>query len=121
LDRYKYPIKSFFEFFSSISWGLCTGTNLRKSGTFRIYYRYSEWEIKFLFFKYSKFTFTTGAKFEKYHFLVFSTSTKTPRNRRKKFKTKFFFEYLYRSKELIFGAKKILVSGTAFQRFFFLN
>jgi hypothetical protein len=25
MDQYKYPKKTFFEFFSSISWGLCTG------------------------------------------------------------------------------------------------
>jgi hypothetical protein len=30
LDRYKYPKKTFFEFFSSISWGLCTGTKGEK-------------------------------------------------------------------------------------------
>jgi hypothetical protein len=30
LDRYKYPNKTFFEFFSSISWGLCTGTKGQK-------------------------------------------------------------------------------------------
>jgi hypothetical protein len=30
LDRYKYPKKTFFDFFSSISWGLCTGTKGEK-------------------------------------------------------------------------------------------
>jgi hypothetical protein len=30
LDRYKYPKKFFFEFFSSISWGLCTGIKGKK-------------------------------------------------------------------------------------------
>jgi hypothetical protein len=30
LDRYRYPKETFFEFFSSISWGLCTGTKGKK-------------------------------------------------------------------------------------------
>jgi hypothetical protein len=30
LDRYKYLSKSFFGFFSSISWGLCTSTKCEK-------------------------------------------------------------------------------------------
>jgi hypothetical protein len=30
LDRYKYPKNTFFEFFSSIFWGLCTGTKGEK-------------------------------------------------------------------------------------------
>jgi hypothetical protein len=34
LDRYKYPKKAFFEFFSSISWGLCTGTKGEKAVIF---------------------------------------------------------------------------------------
>jgi hypothetical protein len=34
LDRYKYPKKTFFEFFSSISWGLCTGTKGEKGVLF---------------------------------------------------------------------------------------
>jgi hypothetical protein len=29
-DRYKYPKKNFFECFSSISWGFCTGTKCEK-------------------------------------------------------------------------------------------
>jgi hypothetical protein len=33
LDRYKYPKKTFFEFISSISWGLRIGTK----GEFRIF------------------------------------------------------------------------------------
>ncbi len=55
--------KTYFVFFSSISWGLFTGTN---GGNFL-----------FFFFKYSKFTIGAGSKSEKYHFFTFSTGTKS--------------------------------------------
>jgi hypothetical protein len=62
----------------------------------------------------SKFTFSTGTKSEKYLFFAFRTGTKSPRNRRKKFK-KSFFGYLYRSKYLNFGLKQLLKNfGAAF-------
>jgi hypothetical protein len=95
LDRYKYPKKYFFEFFSSIFWGLCTGTKCEKVVLFGI---------------------STGTKSEKLNFyslnilnsllvLVLNPKsttfsplqrpdTKTPRNRRKKFKKRFFWVYL---------------------------
>jgi hypothetical protein len=62
--------KTFFEFFSSISRGLCTGTKCEKV---------------------VHFEFSTGTKSEKYHFFDISTGTKSQRNRRKKFKKSFFF------------------------------
>jgi hypothetical protein len=47
LDWYKYPKRTFIEFFSSISWGLCTGTKCEKVVLFG---------------------FSTGTKGEKFNF-----------------------------------------------------
>jgi hypothetical protein len=63
LDRYKYPKKTFFEFFSSISWGLSTGTNGEKVVLFGFSTGNKSEKIKFLFYKYSKFTFLKSTTF----------------------------------------------------------
>jgi hypothetical protein len=71
---------TFFEIFSSISWGLCTGTKCEKVVLFGFSTGTQSEKLNF-YFKYSKFTFNTDAKSEKYHFFVFGTGTKTPKNR----------------------------------------
>ncbi len=78
LDRYKYPKKTFLNYFDF--WGSL--------------YRYLKWKIKFLFLKYSKFTFSIGTLPQKNHFFEFGTGTKTPKNSRKKYKKRFFWQFI---------------------------
>jgi hypothetical protein len=89
LDRYKYPKKKFFAFFSSISWGLCTGTKGEKVVLFG---------------------FSTGTNTEKLNFYS-SNIHNSPfiavlSLREKKFK-KLSFGYLFRFEGLIFKSLKI--------------
>jgi hypothetical protein len=94
LGRLKYPKKLFFEFFSSISWDLCTGIKGEKM---------------------LLFGFCTGTKSEKLKiFLVPVLNPKSttssplvpvqrPQEIEEKNSKKVLFGYLYRSKYLIFG------------------
>jgi hypothetical protein len=56
---------------------------------------------KLLFFKYFKLTFSTGTRFEKYHFLAFSADTKSAKIEEKNSKKVFFWGDLYRSKKFL--------------------
>jgi hypothetical protein len=88
LDRYKYPKRNFFEFFSSISWRLCASTEGEKVVLyFSDLVPVLKVKIKFSYFKYSEFTFSTGTKSVKYHFFAFS---KVPKISKKNFQKKFF-------------------------------
>jgi hypothetical protein len=76
MDRYKYPKITFFEFFSSNSLGLCTGTKGKKVEHFEFSTGTKSEKLNFYFYKYSKFTFSTGTKFEMFDFFAFVTGKK---------------------------------------------
>jgi hypothetical protein len=115
------PKKNFFEFFSSISRGLSTGTKGEKVVTFGLSTGTKSEKLNFILFKYSEFIFSTGTKSEKYHFSVFVpvlnpiittfsplVPVQSPQDIEEKNTKKVFFGYLYQSKYRIFGPKKVL-------------
>jgi hypothetical protein len=79
LNRDNFPKKIFFEFFSSISWGLCAGTKCEKVVLFGFWSTGTKGEFRI--FEEQKFNFSllvsTDTKTEKYHFFAFGTGTNT--------------------------------------------
>jgi hypothetical protein len=108
MDRYKYPKYNFFDFFSSIFWGLCTGTKCEKVVIFG---------------------FSAGTKREKLNFYssnilnshAFGTGTKTPKIEENNSNKNFFMGF-YTGTNTYFWTSNILelhlVPGTTFRNFF---
>jgi hypothetical protein len=107
LDRFKHQKKKFFEFFSSISWGLCTGTKREKLNF------YSSNILN------SPLVPALNPKSTTFSPLV---QVQSPQEIQENNSKKVFFGYLYRSKYIIFGHKKLLKNcSTAFGTCYYLQ
>jgi hypothetical protein len=107
LDRYKYPKKTNFGFFSSISWGLFTDTKCEKV----VLFGFSTGNKgEFRIFEEQKFNFSPLIPVLNTKSSTFSSlgPVQSPQEIEEKNSKKVFFGYLYRSKDFIFGPKKFL-------------
>jgi hypothetical protein len=122
LDRYKYPKKTFFEFFFDFLNSLYRYTKGEKV----VHFGFSTGtKIEFRLFEELKFNFSLLVPVLNPKNATFSHLVQSPQTIEEKNSKIIFFGYLYGSKYLIFGPKNFrkilelhLVPGTAFKNNF---